>query len=163
MPSKIIDRCSAAIASREWNIAFVESATAGRMCSEFALTAHSGDILRGGISCYELFVKEQILKVPNKLIAEFTAESAEVTAALAKQAAQFFNANITIAVTGLTTPGGSETKEKPVGTMFLCIRTPIGIMEDESIYHGSPEEIMLQVTDRAAALILDQLGSAEIE
>lgn len=163
MPSKLIDRCSAAIASKGWNIAFVESATAGRMCSEFALTAHSGDILRGGISCYELFVKEQILKVPHKLIAKFTAESAEVTAALAKQAAQFFKSRITIAVTGLTTPGGSETKEKPVGTMFLCIQTPLGTMEDESVYHGNPEEIILQVTDRAAVLILNQLGAAEIE
>lgn len=157
MPSEIITQCSSFIASRGWNIAFVESATAGRMCSEFALTQESGKILRGGISCYEVFVKEQVLHVPHKLIEQFTPESAEVTAALSHQGAKLFNSRITVAVTGLTTPGGSETMEKPVGTMFLNIRTPNGVIADRSIFKGSPEAIMLQATERAATLILAQL------
>lgn len=163
MPSKIIEHCSAAIASKGWNISFIESATAGRMCSEFALTQNSGDILRGGISCYEFFVKEQILKIPNKLIKDFTAESAEVTATLAKNGARLFNTKITVAVTGLTTSGGSETKGKPVGTMFLSIITPIGTIEDKSFYEGNPEEIILQVIDKAATLILERLSYSKSE
>ncbi|MGQ2984997.1 CinA family protein [Flavobacterium sp.] len=155
MPSEIIKRCSAAIAAKGWNIAFVESATAGRMCSEFALTEESGKILRGGISCYEVFVKEQILNVPHKLIEDHTPESAEVTAALAKQAARLFNSKVTVAVTGLTTAGGSETSEKPVGTMFLSIVTPTGTINDRTVYKGAPEEMILQVTDRAAGLLYE--------
>lgn len=158
MPSKIIEHCSEIIASKGWNISFVESATAGRICAEFALTVNSGDILRGGISCYEIFVKEQILKVPHKLIEDCTAESPEVTAMLARQAARFFNTKVTVAVTGLTTPGGSESKSKPVGTMFLCIHTPVGIIENKTLYSGNPEEIILQTADHAAELILGQLS-----
>lgn len=160
MPSKTIERCCAVIARKGWNIAFVESATAGRMCAEFALTEDSGKILRGGISCYEVFVKEQILKVPHKLIEEHTPESAEVTAALSRQAARFFNSRITVAVTGLTAPGGSETPEKPVGTMFLNILTPTGTIEDRSVFEGSAEAIILQSVDRAAQLILEHIEPA---
>ncbi|PZR22610.1 MAG: damage-inducible protein CinA [Flavobacterium psychrophilum] len=157
MPSSLIIKCAASIAYRNWNIAFAESATAGRMCSEFSLTPDSGKILRGGICCYEIFIKEQILKVPHKLIKQYTAESAEVTLEMAKNATRFFNSNVTVAVTGLTAPGGSETEDKPVGTMFLCIITPVGTIHDRTVFSGSPEEIIKQVIERAAALITEQL------
>ncbi|MDA6069959.1 nicotinamide-nucleotide amidohydrolase family protein [Flavobacterium sp. AC] len=126
MPSEIITECSKIIAEKGLNIAFAESASPGRLSAEFSLTPDSGKILRGGIVCYEVFVKEQILNVPHYLIKEFTPESIEVTKYLAQQTAQFFNSKITVAITGLTTPGGSETKEKPVGTIFLYIITPAG-------------------------------------
>jgi len=68
MASELVLQCAEAIASKNLNIAFVESATAGRMCSEFSLSPRSGDILRGGIFCYEVFIKENILKVPHDVI-----------------------------------------------------------------------------------------------
>jgi nicotinamide-nucleotide amidase len=157
MPSEIVLQCSKAVADQGLNIAFTESATAGRMCSEFSLTPTSGDILRGGISCYEVFIKENILKVPHRLIKEFTPESAEVTKSLAEHSAKLFKSDITVAVTGLTTPGGSETPDKPVGTMFLHIILPKGFVAHAEVYKGSAEEIILQVTDKAAELILGQL------
>lgn len=159
MPSEIINQCSQLIAAKEWNIGFAESATAGRVCSEFSLTPHSGKILRGGLCCYEIFVKEQILKVPHNMIEEFTPESAQVTATLARNAARFFNTKVTVALTGLTTPGGSETKEKPVGTMFFSILTPLGLIEERIVFSGSPEQIILQSADKVAQLILDQVNN----
>ena len=145
------------IAAAGWNIFFVESATAGRMSAEFALTEESGKILRGGISCYEVFVKEQFLKVPHKLIEDFTPESAEVTASLARHAAKLFNAKITVAATGLTTPGGSETPEKPVGTMFFCIIMPTGTIEYSQVFTGTPEEIIMKSIDTVAQLISQKI------
>lgn len=158
MPSRYVIECSKALAAKEWNIAFAESATAGRMCSEFSLTEQSGAVLRGGISCYEFFVKEQILNIPHKLIETYTAESAEVTEMLAKNSAQFFNSKITVAVTGLTAPGGSETEEKPVGTMFLHIITPLGTIAHREVFTGTPEEIVLQAIDKTAQLITEKIS-----
>ncbi|WP_394773086.1 CinA family protein [Flavobacterium sp.] len=158
MPSEIIKECSKIIAEKGLNIAFAESASAGRLSAEFSLTQNSGDILRGGIVCYEVFVKEQILHVPHYLIKEFTPESMEVTKALAQQTAQFFNAKITVAITGLTTPGGSETKEKPVGTIFLYIITPVGNISHKQVFSGNPEQIVLKAADRAAELIIKKIS-----
>ncbi len=153
---KIID-CALAIADKEWNIFFIESATAGRMCSEFALSPVSGKILRGGISCYEVFVKEQFLKVPHRLIENHTAESAEVTETLAKNAAKLFNAAITVAVTGLTTSGGSESPDKPVGTMFIHVVMPHSTIKHHEVFTGDQETIVLKTIDRTAELILNEI------
>lgn len=157
MPSEIVIKCSKAIAEKGWNIAFAESASAGRMSAEFSMTEDSGKILRGGIVCYEVFVKEQLLNVPHSVIEKHTPESAEVTQILAQQASKIFNSKITVAITGLTTPGGSETIEKPVGTIFIYIITPDKKINHREVFNGSPEEIVLLAIDKTAELIIESL------
>lgn len=154
MPSKIVAKCAKILADKKWNIAFAESATAGRMCAEFSLTSESGKILRGGINCYEVFVKKQFMQVPNKLIEQFTPESSEVTQKLAESCSKIFNTKVSVAVTGLTGPGGSETPEKPVGTVFLYIITPLTKINHREVFAGNPEQIVLQAIDKAADLII---------
>jgi nicotinamide-nucleotide amidase len=157
MPSEIVIKCSKAIAEKGWNIAFAESASAGRMSAEFSMTEDSGKILRGGIVCYEVFVKEQLLNVPHTVIEKHTPESAEVTQILAQQASKIFNSKITVAITGLTTPGGSETIEKPVGTIFIYIITPDKKINHQEVFNGLPEEIVLLAIDKTAELIIESL------
>ncbi|KOP38781.1 CinA family protein [Flavobacterium sp. WLB] len=159
MTSEIIIKCSEAIAAKGWNIAFAESASAGKLSFEFSLSPVSGQILRGGIVCYEVFVKEEIMLVPHDLIETYTPESAEVTSALAERAAVIFNSDITVALTGLTTPGGSENEEKPVGTIFLSIITPMGTINHREVFTGSPHEILQQAADKTASLIFEKIKS----
>jgi len=155
MPSEIVIRCSKAIAEKKLNIAFAESATAGRMSAEFSMTEDSGKILRGGIVCYQVFVKEQLLNVPKTTIENYTPESAQVTQIIAKQASKIFNSKITVAITGLTTPGGSEHRAKPVGTIFFHIITPAAKISHRQVFKGDAEKIVLQAIDKAAQLILE--------
>lgn len=63
-----------------------------------------------------------------------------------------------VAVTGLTTPGGSESINKPVGTMYLHIITANGEIAHREVFPGTPEEIILRAIDRAAGLITDILS-----
>lgn len=157
MCSDKVIQCAKALLDKEYNIAFIESATAGRMCSEFALTEYSGEILRGGLVCYSVFVKDQFLHVPHILIENYTPESSEVTKAMAKGGRKLFNADVTVAVSGLTTSGGSETPEKPVGTMFLHIIIKKLDIAHREVFQGKPSEIILQTTDRGAEIILEHL------
>ncbi|MFA9187877.1 CinA family protein [Flavobacterium sp. FBOR7N2.3] len=159
MPSEIVIKCSQAIAEKKWNIAFAESATAGRMSAEFSMTKVSGKILRGGIVCYQVFVKQQLLNVPRSAIENHTPESAQVTQKLAQQASKIFHSKITVAITGLTTAGGSETRTKPVGTIFFYIITPTAKISHRQVFKGTAEEIVLQAIDKTAALILDSISS----
>ncbi len=159
MPSEIVIKCSKTIAAKGWNIAFAESATAGRMSAEFAMTKKSGEILRGGIVCYDVFVKEQMLNVPHSMIEKCTPESEEVTKVIAQQASKIFNSKIAVGITGLTTPGGSESKKKPVGTIFLHIITPDEKINHREVFTGTPEEIILQAIDKTAELIIESLVS----
>jgi nicotinamide-nucleotide amidase len=158
MPSEIIIQCSEAIAAKGWNIAFAESASAGKLSAEFSLTPLSGKVLRGGIVCYEVFVKEQLLHVPHSLIEQYTPESAEVTQALAERTALMFHSDITVALTGLTTEGGSETPEKPVGTIFLHILTPLGAIKHREVFTGTAEQIVSKAADKAAMLVIEKIA-----
>jgi nicotinamide-nucleotide amidase len=146
------------MAEKGLTIAFAESATAGWLCSEFALTEESGDILKGGLACYDADLKITLLGVPQKLIDEHTPESMEVTKEMAYRLKELLVSDIQVTVTGLTTPGGSETAEKPVGTMFvfalICGREACF----RKVFSGSCEEVIHQTIEPAAELLIRELS-----
>ena len=159
MASESIIHCSRLMAEKGLKIAFAESATAGWMASEFSLTEYSGKVLLGGIVCYDACTKEDIFGISMDVIEKYTAESAEITKLLAERLEKFFDADIFVAVTGLTTAGGSETEEKPVGTMFLHIIGPAeSYCAHREVFEGSAEEIINQTIDRTGALISEMLS-----
>jgi nicotinamide-nucleotide amidase len=161
MPSDLIIACSKIIMDQKLTLSFAESATAGRLSSEFALIPKCGQILKGGLVCYDACIKQDILGIPKEIVEKYTPESAEVTRELAERLTDFMKADIQTGVTGLTMPGGSETEEKPVGTMFihsLIKGKPVAVRE---VFKGSPEEIVLQTIDRFAQLIIDELSGED--
>ncbi|SDD70318.1 nicotinamide-nucleotide amidase [Dyadobacter soli] len=160
MPSTIVLQCSKALAGRELTVAFVESATAGRLAAEFSMCPESGSVLKGGLVCYDASLKESILHVPKDMLRHFTPESAEVTRELAERLQNFIPADIHVAVTGLTCPGGSETPEKPVGTMFVHLCTRGKSVAIREVFSGKPEDIVLQCIDRIAELVFSEIPVA---
>jgi nicotinamide-nucleotide amidase len=157
MPSELLIRCSHLLKEKKLNITFAESATAGRLSAEFALIPDCGEILKGGIVCYDACIKQDILGVPDSLVKKYTPESSEVTEEMARRLGNIIKADIYIAITGLIMPGGSESPQKPVGTMFIHAiinQRPVAAKE---IFKGSPEEIVLQTVDRVAQLLIDEL------
>lgn len=158
MPSKLVTACAEMLIDKKLSMSTAESASAGRVAAEFSLVPKCGKMLKGGIVCYDACIKQDILGVAAQLVEEFTPESAEVTQAIAEGLGRVMPADIQVGVTGLTMPGGSETEEKPVGTMFIhaIIKgKPYALRE---VYRGSSEEIVLQTVDRVAALLLQELN-----
>ena len=163
MPSKVVEDCAKLLAAQELNIAFAESATVGRMAAEFGLTDEAGKILKGGIVCYDAGVKEDLLKVDDKLVEDFTPESAEVTEAAAKGLRALMPAKIHVAITGLTCPGGSETYEKPVGTIFIVGLMHAQMLFSKRIYlQGDEQQIIRDTAKEVALLISNAIRSAEL-
>lgn len=155
MPSQFVLESCKALAKNDLTITFAESATAGSLCAAYAMAPESGQVLKGGIVCYDAVLKEHILHIPPGIIKKYTPESAEVTEQLSRRLKKLIKADVYVGITGLTTSGGSETPEKPVGTMFIHM-----ILEDKSIglrevYRGKPEEIISQTIDRVARMVLD--------
>ena len=163
MPVEDIILCSKHIADKNLKIAFAESASAGWMASEFALTPYSGDILLGGIVCYDASVKEDLFEIPKKVITKYTPESAEVTKLLAEGLSKFFKCDIAVAITGLTAPGGSETPEKPVGTIFIHIVMPGGkYCAHREVFKGDTKEIIGQAIDCTVRLLNELTEKYEV-
>lgn len=162
MASEHILLCSSRIAEKNLKIALAESATAGWLASEFSLVPDSGKIFLGGIVCYDAATKEELFDIPKKVIDEFTPESAEVTRLLAERLDKFFKCDIAIAVTGLTSPGGSETEEKPVGTMFIHIKLPENrYCAHREVFEGGPEDIISQTVERTGQLLCELIDTID--
>jgi nicotinamide-nucleotide amidase len=157
MPSKSLEKLGQVLAEQQLCIATVESASAGRLAAELALLEQSGKILKGGIVCYDAGIKTSLLNIPEDFIQKHSPESAEVTEAIARALTSIMDADICVGITGLTTPGGSETEEKPVGTMFIHITGKLGDLPVRHLFTGSPEEIILQTIDTVAESLLEML------
>lgn len=163
MASKNIIWCSARIAEKNLKIAVAESATAGWLASEFSLAPESGRIFLGGIVSYDANAKQDLFDIPQEVIDEFTPESAEVTRLLAERLTKYFKCDIAVAVTGLTAHGGSETKEKPVGTMFIHITLPENrYCAHREVFRGTPEDIIGATVERVGELICSLIDNVEI-
>lgn len=159
MASEKIAECSALIAKKNLKIAFAESATAGWLASEFSLVPDSGKILLGGIVCYDACIKEDLFGISKETLEKYTPESAEVTRALAEGLRKYFACDIAVAITGLTTPGGSETPGKPVGTMFIHILLPDNrYCLHREVFGGPAEEVIKQTVDKTGMLLTELLS-----
>lgn len=154
MASGKVKECSEIIAAKKLKIAFAESATAGWLTSEFSLVPQSGDILLGGIICYDACTKENLFGVTHEDIKKYTPESEEITRAITEGLKKYFKSDIYIGVTGLTASGGSESSEKPVGTMFIHFIINNIPYEHTEKFSGSPEEIIKQTIDRTADILI---------
>ncbi|MCG2607316.1 CinA family protein [Acinetobacter sp. SM34] len=119
----MIKKCCALLELNQLKIAFIESASSGYLSSQFSICKNSGaEILLGGLVSYDPSIKINILNIDAKLIEKYTAESAEVTEAMALQGKKLFmQADFVVACTGLLKPGGSATESKPEGTFFISI------------------------------------------
>lgn len=159
MAEETILTCSKILADKGLTIAFVESATAGWLCSEFALAPESGQVLKGGIVCYDAQLKEDLLQVSHELIERFTPESQEVTDELVRRLGKLVSSDIQVAVTGLTGPGGSETADKPVGTMFISAMIEGRLISFRQVFEGSCEDIIHQTVNAAAVIITNELSN----
>ena len=144
--------------AKGFTIAFAESATCGSIAAEFSLSTDAGKFLMGGIGCYNACIKENLLDVDHQLIEQFTPESPEVTHAITRGLGKLFRADILIGCTGLTCPGGSETSEKPVGTMFMHgMHDGQTIFQDRSTFAGDQQAIIQSTIRRTAFLLQDYL------
>lgn len=136
----MLKKCCDYLEDQGLTIAFIESASAGYLASQFALYKNSGaKILLGGLVCYDPSVKEHVLKISRDLIQQHTAESLVVTEEMAHAGSMLFpTADVVVACTGLLKPGGSATFDKPEGTFFVSISYQGQITSQQYYFKHSP-------------------------
>lgn len=136
-------------------LALAESVTCGLAAHQLSRIKGTSDVLQGGITCYNPSVKCKLMGISSKLIEENTAESQPVTDALAKQLSHLIKANIYAAVTGLANEGGSETKTKPVGTIFLSVYYKRRMHRRRKVFRGTPLTIQKKACEELFKFILE--------
>jgi nicotinamide-nucleotide amidase len=115
----------ALLRERELTLATAESCTGGLVSVRLTDVPGSSDVFAGGIVAYSNDVKAAQLGVPEDVLREHGAVSAETAAAMAHGARERLGADVAVSVTGVAGPDGG-TEEKPVGLVFLHASGPMG-------------------------------------
>jgi nicotinamide-nucleotide amidase len=137
----------------ERQLAVAESCTAGLLAARLTERPGSSGHFQGGVVSYSNEAKSALLGVDPKLIERHGAVSGEVAEAMADGALERFGADFAISTTGIAGPDGG-TAEKPVGTVFWCVKEAGG----EAIVRGIrlPGD-RAEVRDRATTVALHLL------
>lgn len=150
--------CVARLLETRTSVAFAESATAGFAAGFFSMVERAGEVLKGGINCYDACVKQDLLGVSKDLVDRYTAESEEVTQAISLGLKRLIAADMHIGITGLLREGGSESCSKPVGTVFVSIVQDDRLVASRKYWFAGDEwEILFQSVHAVAELILEVL------
>ncbi len=112
----------------------------------------SSESFVGGIVSYANAVKVAELDVPEALLAEHGAVSAEVAEAMAEGARRRLGADLAVAVTGVAGPDGG-TAEKPVGLVHLHVSGPDGSRARTLDLPGEREVVRSRATVTALHLL----------
>ncbi len=132
-------------------LATAESCTGGLVSSRLTAVPGSSEVFVGGVVAYADDVKRAGLGVPDALLEEHGAVSAEVAQAMAQGVRERLGADVGVAVTGVAGPEGG-TPEKPVGLVFVHAAGPDGEEARRTELPGDREMVRGRAT--AAALHL---------
>ena len=136
-----------ALRDNNLSVAFAESCTAGMLASEFVKAKGSSDVLKGSLVVYQPEVKIKLLHVRKETLELYTAESQQVTNEMVMGLKKLLDADINVAVTGLAGSGGSETEEKPVGTVFVSFLYDGKAEEFREVFAGNTQAIRKKTVD----------------
>ena len=121
----LLDRAAALIkayAARGEMIATAESCTGGLVAALLTEIAGSSAVVDRGFVTYSNAAKQDMLGVPDEVLAAYGAVSEPVARAMAEGALAHSRAHVAVAITGIAGPGGGSV-EKPVGLVhFACAR-----------------------------------------
>ncbi len=144
--------CADLLRSQDATLAVAETATGGMLASSFTDLAGATKFFAGGSVCYSNESKMQLLDVPEEILMQHGAVSAENAIAMAAGAAEKLGAHYGLAITGFAGPCGG-TSENPVGTMYVALYTQEGVWSKRLRYPGPRQA----VKRRAVNFALDWL------
>lgn len=140
------------LTQKQLTIALAESCTGGLITSRITDVSGSSNYLMGSIVCYTNKIKTDFIGVPAQIIIDHGAVSHQTATLLATNIRQKFTATIGMGITGIAGPGGA-TSTKPVGTVFIAIDGPLGILCKKYTFNGQRTDIKHRISQAALHML----------
>ena len=135
----IINRLS----HNEKKITFAESCTGGLLTYYFTKENGASKILDGSLITYSNELKENWLAVDESVLKEKGAVSFDCVKHMSDGALNVSNADYALSVSGIAGDGGG-TDDKPVGTVFIGVRTQDKHDEEHLVFNGDRNYVQHQ-------------------
>ncbi|HEY9247880.1 MAG TPA: CinA family nicotinamide mononucleotide deamidase-related protein, partial [Rariglobus sp.] len=121
--------------AQECTLAVAETATGGLLASAFTGICGAAKFFAGGVVCCTNESKVELLDVPDCLMKQHGAVSAECAVAMAVGVAERLAADYALAISGFDGACGGPN-ENPVGTIFVALHSPHGVWSKKLSYPG---------------------------
>jgi nicotinamide-nucleotide amidase len=148
--------------SLEKTVSLAESCTGGLLANSFTNVPGASKVFAGSAVCYANDAKVNLLGIPECLIAQHGAVSAECAAAMATSAIEKFGSDYAISVTGYAGPGGG-TDVDPVGTVYIGYASPAGVWSRRVVLPGDRRQVKLRAVNTSLDFMRRQLNKYRIE
>ncbi|MBN2644896.1 MAG: CinA family nicotinamide mononucleotide deamidase-related protein [Desulfuromonadaceae bacterium] len=142
----------------EQTLALAESCTGGLIAKLLTDQAGSSAFLVGSAVTYANSAKQYWLGVPELLLQQHGAVSAECAQAMANGVRQRAHTDLALAVTGIAGPGGG-TDDKPVGTVYIALATAQHTEVRQHHFSGTREQIRLKTAFTALDWLRRSVGA----
>lgn len=144
---------SQALLPKKLMLATAESCTGGGIAHTLTEIPGSGDWFDCGFITYSNTSKNELLDVPDAVIAQFGAVSEEVAAAMASGAVANSNADIAVSTTGIAGPTGA-VPGKPIGTVCFGWARGDQVHTERLVFTGDRQAVREQAVAHALRGIL---------
>lgn len=134
---------------------FAESCTGGLIAADVTDVAGSSEVFRGSVVAYANDVKQSVLNVREKTLIDHGAVSQECADEMLN-VADVLNTDIAASVTGIAGPDGG-TEEKPVGTVYVGIRTPKMRRVYKYDFKGDRDAVRKRTVKTVFRLLIDKI------
>jgi nicotinamide-nucleotide amidase len=140
------------LAAQGATIAVAESCTGGLITHRLTNVAGSSAYVERSFVVYSNKAKQELLAVPEAVLAEHGAVSEPVARLMAEGARTAAGTVYGLSVTGIAGPGGG-TPEKPVGTVFIAVAAPEQTVVEKKFFPGTREKIKIMTSQMALNLM----------
>ena len=123
---------------KSFSLSLAESCTGGHIAKMITSVSGCSDYFKGSVVAYSDEIKQSLLSVEPENIESFGAVSKEVVEQMAIGLTKKFNTDFGLATSGIAGPTGGP-KEKPVGTVWIAVAGPEGVVSKKFIFGNSRE------------------------
>jgi nicotinamide-nucleotide amidase len=135
-----------------------ESCTGGALAARFTALAGASDYFLGGVISYSNEMKVNVLGVDAEDLARYGAVSETVARQMAEGVRRLTGSTYALATTGVAGPGGG-TPEIPVGTLWIALATPQGVIAEHRLFGALREQNIPRASSQAIDLLRNFLGT----
>ena len=154
--------CADLLRAQEKKLAVVETATGGLLAQAFTEVCGACKFFAGGVVCCSNDAKMELLDVPECLLLQHGAVSAESAVAMATGAAETLGADYALAVTGFAGASAAEgSGGNPVGTIFIALHAPHGVWSKKLNYPGPRPTVKVRAVNAALDWLRRELLRAQ--
>lgn len=133
-------------------MASAESCTGGSIAKMITAIPGSSEVFKGTVVSYATEVKENVLGVSHDDVVKYTVVSQQVAEQMAVGVKSLLKTDYAVATTGVAGPSGG-TEENPVGTVWIAVAGPAGVVSKRYNFGNSRENNI----ERAAITAFEML------